>query len=330
MALKIGLIGAGGMGSFHARTLAAMGDVELVAIADPFGDAAARLAAEVGGTASLDWRDVITAGIDGLVIASPAEAHEDQALAALAAEIPTLCEKPLGVTAAQCHRIVNAEVADGRRLLQLGLMRVYDPAHVQVAAAMAELGPVHHLRCVHRNVHAVRRSVYGAFTDSMVHDAHTVRGLTGREVARVTAFAAGAPDSIAHGLIVAEYDGGGHATIEFSERSYAYEVSVEVEAELGGVVMALPMRPVLRQDGGRTIDIGNDWFGRFAEAYVIEADAWVASLRVGVVAGPSAWDGLMAQMIVEAGLESIAVGGPVTLDRPPTPSLYIRGSSEVH
>ncbi len=322
MSLRIGLIGAGGMGSFHARTLAAMGDVEMVAIADLFGTAAARLAAEVGGTASLDWRDVIAADLDGLVIASPAEAHEEQALAALAAGIPTLCEKPLAVTAEQCRRVVDAEVALGHRLIQLGLMRVYDPAHVQVAAAMAELGPVHHLRCTHRNVHAVRRSVYGAFTDSMVHDAHTVRSLTGREVIRVTGFAAGASDAIAHGLIVAEYEGGGHATIEFSERSYAYEVGVEVEAELGGVVMALPMRPILRQDGTRIVDIGNDWFARFAEAYVIEADAWVASLRAGVVSGPSVWDGLMAQTIVEAGLASIASGGPITLDRPATPALY--------
>ena len=322
MSLKIGLIGAGGMGSFHARTLAAMGEVEMVAIADPFGDAAARLAAEVGGVASLDWRDVIAAGLDGLVIASPAEAHEEQALAALAAGIPTLCEKPLAVTADECRRVVDAEVALGHRLIQLGLMRVYDPAHVQVAQAMAELGAVHHLRCTHRNVHAVRRSVYAAFTDSMVHDAHTVRSLTGREVNRVTGFAAGAPDSIAHGLIVAEYEGGGHATIEFSERSYAYEVGVEVEAELGGVVMALPMRPMLRQGGGRIVDIGNDWFARFAEAYVIEAEAWVASLRAGVVTGPSVWDGLMAQTIVEAGLASIASGGPITLDRPATPALY--------
>ncbi len=322
MSLKIGLIGAGGMGSFHARTLAAMGDVEMVAIADPIGDAAARLAAEVGGVASLDWHDVIAADIDGLVIASPAFAHEEQAVAALAAGIPTLCEKPLAVTAQECHSIINAEVALGRRLIQLGLMRVYDPAHVQVAEALADLGTVHHLRCTHRNVHAVRRSVYAVFTDSMVHDAHTVRSLTGREVARVTAFAAGTADSIAHGLIVAEYEGTGHATIEFSERSYAYEVGVEVEAEHGGVVMALPMLPTLRRGGGQSIDIGNDWFGRFADAYVIEAEAWVASLRAEAVTGPSAWDGLMAQMIVEAGLVSIAAGGPITLDRPPMPSLY--------
>ena len=87
-------------------------------------------------------------------------------------------------------------------------------------------------------------------------------------------------------------------------------------------LMALPMRPMLRQGGGRIVDIGNDWFARFAEAYVIEAEAWVASLRAGVVTGPSVWDGLMAQTIVEAGLASIASGGPITLDRPATPALY--------
>lgn len=323
MSLKIGLVGAGGMGSFHARTLQAMAGVDVVVIADPIGDAAERLGAELGAVSTVDWHTVIARGdLDGLVIASPAFAHEEQVLAALEAGIPTLCEKPLAVTARECHSIIDAEVRIGRRLIQLGLMRVYDPAHVQVAETMASLGPVHHLRCTHRNVHAVRRSVREVFTDSMVHDAHTVRWLTGREVARVTAFAAGTTDSIAHGLIVAEYEGTGHATIEFAERSYAYEVGVEVEAEHGGVVMALPMLPTDRRGGGQSIDIGNDWFGRFADAYVIEAEAWVASLRAGAVTGPSAWDGLMAQMIVEAGLQSITDGGPVTLARPATPSLY--------
>ena len=45
-----------------------------------------------------------------------------------------------------------------RRLLQLGLMRVYDPAHVQLAAEVATLGVLNHVRCVHRNVHEVRRT----------------------------------------------------------------------------------------------------------------------------------------------------------------------------
>ena len=52
-------------------------------------------------------------------------------------------------------------------------MRVYDPAHVQLAAEVAELGEIHHVRCVHRNVHEVRRTAQLILNQSLVHDIHS-------------------------------------------------------------------------------------------------------------------------------------------------------------
>ena len=87
---------------------------------------------------------------------------------------PESCARShFAVGVAACQRIVDAEVAIGRRLLQLGLMRVYDPAHVQLAAEVAELGELHHIRCVHRNVHEVRRTAQLILNQSLVHDIHS-------------------------------------------------------------------------------------------------------------------------------------------------------------
>jgi len=311
------------MGSFHARTLAAMPGVEIVAIADVRLAAAQSLCDEVGGNATTDGLAVASLGaIDGLVIASPEDSHEPLVHAALAKGTRILCEKPLAVGVDACRRIVDAEIALGRRLLQLGLMRVYDPAHMQVAAEMADLGVIHHVRCVHRNVHEVRRSAQLVLNQSVVHDIHSLRWLVGREIARVTTIVTPDPDHVEHVLVTAEFHGGGYGTIEFSEHSFAYEVTVEVDAERGGVVMAPVMRPLLRLDGGAGVHIGTDWFGRFADAYRVEDATWLQSISTGDTVGPSAWDGLVAERVVQGAIESLELHQPVEVETLDTPPLY--------
>ncbi len=319
--MRLAIVGAGGMGSFHARTLAAMPGVEIVAIADVRLAAAQSLCEEVGGEATTDGLAVASLDIDGLVIASPEDSHEALVNAALAMGTRILCEKPLAVGVESCRRIVDAEVALGHRLLQLGLMRVYDPAHLHLAADLADLGLIHHVRCVHRNVHEVRRTAQLVLNQSVVHDIHSLRWLVGREISRVTTIVTPNPDHVEHVLVTAEFAGGGYGTIEFSEHSFAYEVTVEVDAELGGAVMAPVMRSTIRRDGGSGVHIGTDWFGRFADAYRVEDATWLQSISAATV-GPSAWDGLVAERVVEAAITSLREHRPVEIESLETPDLY--------
>jgi myo-inositol 2-dehydrogenase / D-chiro-inositol 1-dehydrogenase len=321
--MRLAIVGAGGMGSFHARSLAALPGVEIVAIADVRLAAAQALRDVVGGTVSTDGVSVASMGdLDGLVIASPEDSHEELVHAALAQGTRILCEKPLAVGAASCNRIVDAEVALGRRLLQLGLMRVFDPAHVQLAAEVADLGELHHVRCVHRNVHEVRRTAQLILNQSLVHDIHSLRWLVGREITRVMTLATPNADHVEHLLLVAEFERSGYATIEFSEHGFAYEVSVEVDGERGGAAMAPVMRPTVRREGSSSVNIGTDWFARFAEAYRLEASAWLDSLVAPSAIGPSAWDGLVAERVVEAAIESLRTGQPTDVTRCDAPELY--------
>jgi myo-inositol 2-dehydrogenase/D-chiro-inositol 1-dehydrogenase len=321
--MRVAIVGAGGMGSFHARSLASLPDVEIVAVADVRESAARALSDAVGGKPTTDALGVAAMpDLDGLVIASPEDSHEALAMAAFGQGTPVLCEKPLAVGVAACQRIVDAEVAMGHRLLQLGLMRVYDRAHVQFATEVAELGELHHIRCVHRNVHQVRRTAQLILNQSLVHDIHSLRWLANRQIVRVTTLVTPNPEHVDHLLVTAEFDGGGHATIEFSEHSFAYEVSVEVEAQLGGAVMAPVMRTTVRRDGSSGVNIGTDWFERFAEAYRIEDSVWLDSLVAGAAVGPSAWDGLVAERVVEAAIESLRRRQPVEVTTLDTPDPY--------
>jgi myo-inositol 2-dehydrogenase / D-chiro-inositol 1-dehydrogenase len=321
--MRVAIIGAGGMGTFHARSLATLPDVEIVAVADVRESAARALSDAVGGTPTTDALGVAAMpDLDGLVIASPEDSHEALAMAAFGQGTKVLCEKPLAVGVDSCHRIVDEEVAMGHRLLQLGLMRVYDRAHVQLATEVAQLGELHYIRCVHRNVHEVRRTAQLILNQSVVHDIHSLRWLTDREIVRVMTLVTPNPDHVDHLLMTAEFGGGGHATIEFSEHSFAYEVTVEVEAQLGGAVMAPVMRTTVRRDGASGVNIGTDWFERFAEAYRMEDSVWLESIVGGAAVGPSAWDGLVAERVVEAAIESLRSRQPVDVTTLETPDLY--------
>lgn len=312
------------MGSFHARTLAGLAHVEVVAVADPFVDNANRLSDELGCAASDDPLAVASdPSLDGVVIASPDATHADLAIAAIEAGSMVLCEKPLATNLADSWRVVEAELATGERRVQLGFMREYDPAHVQLRATLADLGAIDMIRAVHRNTNATRRPIAQIVGQSMVHDIHSVRFISGDEIVSVHAFGAGASnDSFRHTLAVCQLRSGAHAMVEFDDAGFAYDVTVEVLAATGDVLTGPPTRATKRMGGSTEVHLGNDWFGWFADAYLAQDRAWVTSIRTGVATGPTTWDGLIAQAVVEAVLESLDTGRTVDVASLDQPELY--------
>ncbi len=333
---RIGVIGAGGMGREHIANLHLVPNVSVVVVADADADAAADGARLAEARAETDAHKVIADDrLDGIIIASPDETHADLAVAALDAGLMVLCEKPLAHDLGNAERVLSAEMRQGRRRLQVGFMREYDPAHQQVASALAELGEPHHLRCVHRNANGDNpREVEAVLTQSVIHDVHTIRWLTGGEIKSIAAHVAyrGASDFVAAVHLVAEVvDDAGHesiATIDFDDVSYAYEVSVEASTGTGMVTMAPPMLPTVGVAGVARNDVGTDWFARFREAYVTEANVWAGSVvTAGLVpslgaVGPGVWDGVAAQAVIEAALRSVGSGDSEPVDTLTKPELY--------
>ncbi|NUR26152.1 MAG: Gfo/Idh/MocA family oxidoreductase [Catenulispora sp.] len=90
--LRAGLIGLGMMGRHHARVLGSLDGVELVAVADPGGDAHG---AANGRPVLKDVHELIAAGIDFAVVAVPTVFHTETGLALAEAGVHTLVEKPL-------------------------------------------------------------------------------------------------------------------------------------------------------------------------------------------------------------------------------------------
>jgi myo-inositol 2-dehydrogenase/D-chiro-inositol 1-dehydrogenase len=312
------------MGSFHAHTLSALAHVELVAVADPFEANAQKVASELGCEALTDPMALATdASLDGVVIASPDHTHPDLAIAAMQTGLRVLCEKPLATTLDDAWRVVDAESMIGTRRVQLGFMREYDPAHVQLLGDLADAGRIDAVRAVHRNSNSRRRPIDQIVGQSMVHDIHSVRFITGDEITSVQAFGSGASDdSYRHVLAVCRLAGGSHAVVEFDDAGFAYEVSVEVLGSQGDVLTGAPTRAVRRRNGSLDTYIGPDWFAWFADAYRVQDQAWVASIATPNPIGPSTWDGLVAHAVVEAILESLATGARVDVAELARPAIY--------
>lgn len=322
--LRIGVIGVGGMGEFHARTLAALARVELVAVADPYRPNADRVAADLGCAASYDPMAVATdTSLDAIVIASPDATHPDLAIAGLDAGHWVLCEKPLATNLADARRVVDAELAVGERRIQMGFMREYDPAHRQLQAALADLGRLDAWRSVHRNVNDAPRPIAQIVGQSLVHDFHSVHFVTGEPIVEVHGFC-GRPigDSYRHVVAMCRTESGLQAVIEFDDCGFGYEVTVDVLAEHGDAATGEPLRALVRRDGSKLKVIGPDWFAYFAEAYRIQDAAWVASIRAGRATGPSTWAGVRAQAVVDAVLESITTGATVAVPQDDVPAIY--------
>ena len=321
---RIALIGAGGMGSFHARTLARIPGAQVALIADPFGDNAANLAAELGAGSTLDpMAAAVSDEVDAIVIASPDETHAELALAAMAAGKRILCEKPLATTVADAQTVVDAEVALGRRVVQLGFMREYDLPHRQVVEAIGDESPLLLIKSLHRNTNAESRTDLGVIGQSIVHDLHSIRFMSGQEIEAVTTYATRRNNGdLLHVVLMCELAGGGHGLVEFDDDGFAYEVMVDVTIGHSTISTAGPVRATERRNAGVTQTIGRDWFGWFADAYRVQDDAWVQSLSDAAASGPSTWDGLAAQIVVDAALASLNGAGRVGVELPERPALF--------
>jgi len=310
MTIQVGVVGAGGMGREHIKNLATIDGVDVAVVADVDGAAALDAAGLCGAAASTDPTDVATdSRLDGVVIASPDHTHADLTVAAVQAGRFVLCEKPLASNVADAERVAAAEVAAGRPFVQVAFMRQYDPAHIQVRSALTDLGPIRHLRAVHRNTnHQWERPLELVFSQSLIHDVHTARWLTATEFSSITTQVVSGDRPVEHVVLLGAMVDGSTVTIEFVEATYGYDVEVEVTCA-GGVVSATqPLQPVVRFEGAAHQHIGDDWFGRFSEAYRAEAADWIAGVRANEVRGPTSKDGLAAQRVVDAAIRSAASG----------------------
>ncbi|WP_131106499.1 Gfo/Idh/MocA family protein [Ornithinimicrobium sufpigmenti] len=164
----MGLIGLGSMGRHHARVIREVEGMELVAVADQFGD---RHGVAQGLEVLPDVGALIGAGIDAAMVAVPTYLHEEVALALAAAGVHAMVEKPIAATAAEGERVAEAFAAAGL-LGAVGYVERCNPALLEMRRRIAEgqLGEVFQITTSRQGPFPGRIADVGVVKDLATHD----------------------------------------------------------------------------------------------------------------------------------------------------------------
>jgi myo-inositol 2-dehydrogenase/D-chiro-inositol 1-dehydrogenase len=332
--MNIGVIGTGLMGSTHLAILStSVSGAQVVALSDPLTENAERLAGRHGvPTLYADGLELIRDDdVEAVVIASPAPTHEEFTLACLQEGKPVLCEKPLAATAEAGRRVVEAEAALGRRLMQVGFMRRYDAGYRELKAGIdgGRIGAPLLAHMAHRNAFAPPHFDSAMLiTDSVVHEIDVIRWRLSEEIARATVFAPRASSLTKPGLqdpqiVVFETASGRLVDVEcFISAQYGYDIRCEVVGETGTLELAPPAATLARAHGARGAGVDQGFQTRFAAAYLDELQTWVTAVGQGEPTGPSAWDGYAAAVVSAAAVDALRSGAAVDVELEERPGLY--------
>lgn len=314
--LRVGVVGAGAMGAAHAAILKdAVAGAKLVAVSDPDGNRATRAAGDEAVQIFPDALAMIgSAEVDAVVVASPDENHHAQVLACLEAGKPVLCEKPLAPTSGACRDLVARERRLGYRLVQVGYMRRFDPAYLDLKAAYESgtVGDALILRCSHRNAAAPDFFRAGmAITNALVHEFDICRWLLADDIEAVRVdrpLRRGSPadDPI---LATMRMHGGQLVTVEvFMNAGYGYDIGTEIVGESGVLSMGRPASTFHLSRSTPGLRMPSDFRIRFDDAYRRQLQAWVHAAGSRTSCGAGAADGLSAALAAEAAVRALESG----------------------
>ena len=203
--MKVGIIGAGRIGTHHARILSGLPGVSALIIADVAKDRAVELAASLPNSEQADV-DAVFDLSESLVIASSTDTHAALLMRAAASGLATFCEKPIALDLESTRAAVEAAELSGITV-QMGFQRRYDPGIRSIRQRLdaGELGTLYMVRSQTHDpapppTEYIRGSG-GVFKDCLIHDIDAVRFVTGQDIVAVTAFGSevGHPDIAAAG-----------------------------------------------------------------------------------------------------------------------------------
>ena len=332
--LRIAVVGAGQMGADHINRITERivgASVSVVVEPDAArGAAAAALApgaVALGSFAEALLRD----DIDAVLVATPGQFHETVLLPALAAGLPILCEKPLTQDPVSSLRVLEAEQAGGKKLIQVGFMRRFDREYMQLRELIetGDAGTLLAMHCAHRNPTTGEGYTDSMLiTDSVVHEIDVVRYLTDSPIVAVEVKRPKrnslAPSWLGDPILVLlETESGILVDVEMNVNiQFGYQVKTEAVFEKGVAEIGRTAGLTRWQDGRIFGEEHTTFKTRFAEAYDAQIQRWVNATKRGEIDGPSAWDGYLVAASCEAGVKAQQTGEREEVVYVPRPAFY--------
>src|SRR5713226_899588 len=182
-ALRVGVIGAGIMGSNHARVLAGLPDTTLVGVVDPLPAHRTRATELTGCRTFATLDELISEGIDAVTVAAPTHLHHEITLGCIAREIHVLVEKPIASSVQEGQEIVDAARRAGVTLM-VGHVERFNPAVAAIKAAISG-EDILSIAITRVGPFPPRMSNVGVVIDLAVHDIDLIRWFTESEIIEV-------------------------------------------------------------------------------------------------------------------------------------------------
>jgi len=329
--MRMGLIGVGRLGSFHAMSLARQAEIDEVFVADVDRARAQEVSEDLGLTSVDVVDELFDVGLDGIVIATPTVSHAEFLCRAVECGIPVFCEKPiaadLGVTLA-----VSEEVRSRGVPIQIGFQRRFDSGYLAVRELVVSgrLGWIHTIRAGTFDPVPPTASYLaasgGIFRDCCVHDLDAIRWLSDVEIEEVYATGSnrGQPffkeaGDVDTGAVILRLEDGVIALVSATRYNGAgHDVRLEVfgsrESVVAGFDSRLPLRSVENIAAWKNGRPYQNFLDRFHDAYVRELEVFVEVVTGKAESPCTVEDALAAAYATEACELSFQEHRPVSLD----------------
>jgi len=329
--IPFALIGAGAIGRVHAQNIARHPAARLRWVVDIDAPRGMALAAIHGASFTTSVDEMLgDRSVRVVVIGSSTDVHEEHLLACVRAGKAILCEKPIADSLERARRCLDA-VHAAKLVAAIGFNRRFDVHHRAVYDRVhaGEIGSVETVHIVSRSSEAsppaAAHRAGGMLREKGTHFYDLAYWMVGSEPVEV--YAAGgclfdkgyaAYGDVDTAALTLRFESGALATMSFSRRTtYGYDETIEVFGSKGMLQSGRQrQRGVSLFQGDRIIDDGiyATWYDRFAPTYVAELDTLVDALRTGRAIEPSLADGMRAQAVAEAAVESLLQGRPIAIE----------------
>jgi myo-inositol 2-dehydrogenase / D-chiro-inositol 1-dehydrogenase len=325
--LGIAVIGAGRIGQIHARNLAQHPEAKVVYVYDADFTRSNSLAASVGAASESLEAILASDHVQAVLVCSPTDTHVDIVSAAAQSGKAIFCEKPVDLDAHRVEACLSTVDASGVPLM-VAFNRRFDPDILELKRRVSEgeIGDIELVTITSKDpapppIDYVKRAG-GFFRDMLIHDFDMLRFLTGEEPAEVYAVGAalispelGALAEIDTAAVTLRTLKGQVLTITSSRRSaYGYDQRIDIHGSKGQLALQnqLKHRVILGDGSGfHVAPAKHSFVERYADAYRLEMDAFVRTVKNGTPPSPNGWDGLKAQLLADAASESHKIGLPV-------------------
>jgi len=328
--IKFAQFGAGFIGKIHGANIVKHPRAELTYIYDVVPAAAESLAAQLGAKVASSPEEIWASDVDAVLIASSTNTHADHLSAAIKAGKAVYCEKPVDLDIARVKAVVQESTKATKPIL-VGFSRRFDSNHVGIRESLhnGEIGKLEMISITARDPKPPALSYIkvsgGQLRDQAIHFFDMLRWLSGEDPVEV--YAAGAalvdPDigeagDVDTSMLILKFPSGALCHINCSRRAdYGYDERVEL---FGSEGMALSRRKPRREISifkGKSIiadGLHGGWFERMEPTFYHALDALIRTIEGEQIEYPTLTDGLKAQLIAEAAVQSLHTNQPVKIN----------------